>query len=144
MGLVTAQSVHPVPSLYFDEDKLSADVTSEPPGLVLSGSSTSDFLPRFADLSRGAAQKLGIARVATEVLKTLPGFTTATLDEVRDIRTALAPHLAGFRKGVTEIALSIEAQPWDPSFPHEVDRELQLRLQRQLPPLEPRCRRTPT
>ncbi len=45
MGLVTAQSVHPVPSLYFDEDKLSADVTSELLPVWFFGFSTSDFYP---------------------------------------------------------------------------------------------------
>jgi len=128
MGLVSIENIHDVPSLYFSPDKLKADVSTELSRADSYGALDERFVAEFAGLSSGPTQKFRAARVAVDCLERLPGFSAATIDEIQDIRGELAPHVAGFRKAIVDISTEIRSETWDDDFPHEVERELQLRL----------------
>jgi len=128
MGLVKIENIHDVPSLYFSLEKLKADVGAELSRADSYGALDERFLSDFDHLSNGPTQKLRAARVAAEILEMLPGFSTATVEEIRDIRKELEPYVVSFRKAIVDISNKIRSAPWDDEFPHEVERELQLRL----------------
>ena len=128
LGLVRIAHIHDSPSIYFSEEKLKHDVGEELSRADSYGALDERFVGNFEGLSGGPTQKLRVARVAAELFENLPGFPEATLEEIRDIRDELAPHLEGFRRGIIEISTTIQSAPWDTDFPHEVERELQLRV----------------
>jgi hypothetical protein len=50
----------------------------------------------------------------------LPTFPSATVNEVVDIRTELAPSLTQFRSAMVTISKSFSSQPWETDFADEV------------------------
>jgi hypothetical protein len=50
----------------------------------------------------------------------LPTFSTATVDEVIDIRSELAPSLTQFRSAMVTISKSFSGAPWETNFADEV------------------------
>ena len=57
---------------------------------------------------------------ASGLMGRLPTFPTATVDEVIDIRTELAPSLAKFRSAMVSIAKSFSSSAWESDFEDEV------------------------
>jgi len=60
-------------------------------------------------------------QLADNLFHRLPGFESATLDEVIDIRSELSKPLIRFRGGLIEISEKIRSATWDSDFPKEVD-----------------------
>lgn len=129
MGLVTILNIHETPSLYYNPLDLKANVGRELARADSYGALDERFVAEFRQLSKGQAAKVGAARVGATVLQGLPGFSEATLEEIRDIRHDLGRYLARFRKAVLTISRQIESEPWSSDFPHEVERELRLHVE---------------
>ena len=128
LGLVRIAHIHDSPAIFFSVERLKDDVGEELSRADSYGALDERFIYDFEGLSDGPTQKLRVARVAAEMFESLPGFPEATLEEIGDIRNELAPHLEGFRRGIIGISTEIQSAPWDKDFPHEVERELQLRV----------------
>ncbi|PZV20798.1 MAG: hypothetical protein DCF21_03970 [Leptolyngbya sp.] len=128
MGLVKIENKNNSPSFFFSEDQLVVDVKTEMSRSDSYGVLDERFFDAFNDLSPSISQKLKSAHVANHILERLPSFSTATLEEIRDIRNELESCLVHFRKALIDISLKIQSVPWDQDFPHDVERELQLSL----------------
>lgn len=128
MGLVKIENKNDVPSFFFNKEQLVVDIKTEMSRSDSYGVLDERFFDAFNDLSPGISQKLKSAHVANNILERLPSFSTATLEEIFDIRNELEYCLIRFRKALINISLKIQAAPWDQDFPHDVERELQLSL----------------
>jgi hypothetical protein len=60
------------------------------------------------------------AMTASGLMGRLPTFPTATVDEVLDIRSELAPSLNRFRSAMVTTAKTFTSQPWQADFEDEV------------------------
>ena len=107
LGLVKIENIHMLPSLYYSLDKLRVNVGMELSRANSFGALDERFLPEFENLLSGQIQKLGSTRVAVDILSSLPGFSMATIDEILDIRKALTPYTANFRKAILDISSRI-------------------------------------
>lgn len=128
MGLVDIHNIHDTPSIYFNRTVLKAKVATEISTPSSYGVLDERFISEFKDLSRARADKVKAVRLASRILGDLPGFSEATIEEIRDIRSELSKYVTRFRKAIIETSRHIESSPWDEEFAHEVERELQLRL----------------
>lgn len=128
MGLVRIVNIHESPSVFFSKEKLESLVRDQLCRADSYGALDERFIGDFKHLSGGPTHKLRLACVGAEVFERLPGFSEATLEEIRDIRHELARYLEAFRKALVEMSLEIESAPWDRDFPHDVERELRLRV----------------
>lgn len=70
-----------------------------------------------AGMSRGKHTAL-----AGHLLRRLPLFDHASVDEILDVREELDPYLARFRKAMIEYAETVEAASWDADFPVEAEK----------------------
>lgn len=68
----------------------------------------------------GAAGRCAQAMTASGLMGRLPTFPIATVDEVVDIRTELAPSLTKFRSAMMSIAKSFSSAAWESDFEDEV------------------------
>lgn len=127
LGLVSIATIHETPHLYYSETKLYTDVETE---LTKPGSYGAVDERFFSDSnsSKQGNDNLRFSSVAAAIFDKLPNFSSATIDEIVDIRKDLAPHLSRFRKAIFDISLKIKSSPWDTDFLHDVDRELHLQL----------------
>jgi len=128
LGLVTIANIHEVPSIYFDREKLRSEVAEALSNPLSYGALDERLLGDFENLSAARVQKLRAAHIGADLLSRLPGFPAASFDEIRDIRTELAPYLAQFRKAIAEMSDKVRSAPWDSDFPHEVERETRSRV----------------
>jgi len=71
-------------------------------------------------LARGPAGRCAQAMTASGLIGRLPTFPTATVDEVIDIRSELAPSLTKFRSAMVTISKSFSSAPWETKFEDEV------------------------
>jgi hypothetical protein len=71
---------------------------------------------RRIDLSESATKRVVHAQAADLILRRLPTFEKATLDELVDIKRTLATPLARFRGKMLGFTDSIETRPWDADF----------------------------
>jgi hypothetical protein len=60
--------------------------------------------------------------LAIDLFARLPTFTTASIDEILDIRRELNNPLTHFRSGIIKLAEQITSEPWDKDFEHEAER----------------------
>jgi hypothetical protein len=70
--------------------------------------------------ARGPAGRSAQAIMASSLMGRLPTFPDATVDEVLDIRTELAPSLTQFRGAMVTIAKTFNSAPWESNFDDEV------------------------
>jgi len=68
----------------------------------------------------GPAGRCAQAMTASGLMGRLPTFPTATIDEVIDIRSELAPSLTQFRSAMVTISKSFSSAPWETDFEDEV------------------------
>jgi len=66
-------------------------------------------------------QRSSHAHLAGYLVGSLDAFPDAPVDEVLDVRTALAEPLIRFRSAVTSMARDLESRPIDPGFRQEAD-----------------------
>jgi hypothetical protein len=123
-GLVRIQNIHFKPSLYFQKDRLKEQVTGELSRPDSYGVFDERFIAEFEELPEGPRDNMRVARIATDLLTRLPGFSAASVDELVDIRKELAPYTSGFRKSVLDLSAEIQSTPWHPDFAFEVEREI--------------------
>ena len=76
---------------------------------------------RRIDLNESATKRVVHAQAADLILRRLPTFEKATLDELVDIKRALATPLARFRGKMLGFTDSIETRPWDADFAPDCD-----------------------
>jgi len=70
--------------------------------------------------AKGPAGRSAQAMTASALMGRLPTFPNATVDEVIDIRTELAPSLTQFRSAMVTIAKTFTSAPWESDFEDEV------------------------
>jgi len=70
--------------------------------------------------AKGPAGRCAQAMAASGLMGRLPTFPTATIDEVIDIRSELAPSLTQFRSAMVTISKSFSSAPWETDFEDEV------------------------
>jgi hypothetical protein len=140
LGLVRIETIHDTPRLSYDPKKLTADVGTALSRADAYGALDERFLEEFSTLSLGQTQKLRTSQVASTMFDRLPGFSTATIEEIFDLRKELAPYVARFRKGMLEIANTVKVAPWEDDFPHEIERELQIRVSPAIAEIDERVR----
>lgn len=70
--------------------------------------------------AKGPVGRSAQAMTASALLGRLPTFPSATVDEVLDIRTELAPALIRFRSAMVTIAKTFTSAPWQSGFEDEV------------------------
>jgi hypothetical protein len=70
--------------------------------------------------SKGPAGRSAQAMTASALMGRLPTFPSATVNEVVDIRTELAPSLTQFRSAMVTISKSFSSEPWETDFGDEV------------------------
>ena len=70
--------------------------------------------------AKGPAGRCAQAMTASGLMGQLPTFPTATVDEVIDIRSELAPSLTQFRSAMVTISKSFSSAPWETDFEDEV------------------------
>ncbi len=70
--------------------------------------------------AKGPAGRSAQAMTASGLLGRLPTFPIATVDEVIDIRSELAPSLTQFRSAMVTISKSFSNSPWETDFEDEV------------------------
>lgn len=129
LGLISIAQVSDMSTLpYFSLDQLKTDVFTELSRSQSYGALDERFIGEPDELPSGVTQKIRIAKIATDVFSRLPNFSMASFDEIKDIRVELQPHLALFRKAITDISVDIKSSPWDADFPHDVEREVQQRV----------------
>jgi hypothetical protein len=68
----------------------------------------------------GPSGRSAQAMTASALMGRLPTFPNATVDEVLDIRTELAPSLTQFRGGMVTISKSFTSDAWEAGFEDEV------------------------
>jgi hypothetical protein len=141
MGLVKIQQFSDSPLPYYNQTKMISDIGDELSRADSYGALDERFLGDFGGLGNGASQKLKAAILSQDIFQTLPGFSAATFDEIHDIRCELTPYLAPFRKAIVEISGRIRSASWDKDFPHEVERELQLRVYPAIAEIERQAKR---
>lgn len=73
------------------------------------------------DLSESATKRVVHAQAADLILRRLPTFEEATLDELVDIKRTLAAPLDRFRGKMLGFTESIETRPWDADFASDCD-----------------------
>jgi len=70
--------------------------------------------------AKGPAGRCAQAMTASGLMGRLPTFPSATIDEVIDIRSELAPSLTQFRSAMVTISKSFSGAPWETDFEDEV------------------------
>lgn len=70
--------------------------------------------------AKGPAGRSAQAMTASALMGRLPTFPSATVDEILDIRSELAPALAQFRGAMVTVASSFTIAPWESNFEDEV------------------------
>jgi hypothetical protein len=70
--------------------------------------------------AKGPAGRCAQAMTASGLLGRLPTFPTATVEEIIDIRSELAPSLAQFRSAMVTISKSFSSAAWETDFEDEV------------------------
>jgi len=70
--------------------------------------------------AKGSAGRCAQAMTASGLMGRLPTFPKATVDEVLDIRTAMAPSLAQFRSAMVMISKTFTSPPWESAFEDEL------------------------
>lgn len=70
--------------------------------------------------AKGPAGRSAQAMTASALMGRLPTFPSATVDEVVDIRTELAPSLTQFRSAMVTISKSFSSAPWEADFGDEI------------------------
>jgi len=70
--------------------------------------------------AKGPAGRCAQVMTASGLMGRLPTFPTATVDEVIDIRSELAPSLTQFRSAMVTISKSFSSAPWETDFEDEV------------------------
>ena len=70
--------------------------------------------------AKGPAGRCAQAMTASGLMGRLPIFPTATVDEVLDIRSELAPSLTQFRSAMVTISKSFSSAAWETDFEDEV------------------------
>lgn len=70
--------------------------------------------------AKGPAGRCAQAMTASGLMGRMPTFPTATVDEVIDIRSELAPSLTQFRSAMVTISKSFSSAPWETDFEDEV------------------------
>ena len=70
--------------------------------------------------AKGPAGRCAQAMTASGLMGRLPTFPTATVDEVIDIRSELAPSLTQFRSAMVTISKSFSSAPWETDFEDEI------------------------
>jgi hypothetical protein len=70
--------------------------------------------------AKGPAGRCAQAMTASGLMGQLPTFPTATVNEVIDIRSELAPSLTQFRSAMVKISKSFSTAPWETDFEDEV------------------------
>jgi predicted transcriptional regulator len=138
LGLIKIQQFG-IPShgyLRYDEEKLVFDVNEALSAANSYGALDERFVIPLKSLKRGQIEKQKVTQVAVEMFRRLPLFEEASFDEIRDIKQELGIYLANFRRGLIEISEQIRSQPWDKDFPHDVERELRVRLLPEVAALE--------
>jgi hypothetical protein len=70
--------------------------------------------------AKGPAGRSAQAMTASALMGRLPTFPSATVDEVLDIRTELAPALAQFRGAMVAISNTFTSAPWESNFEDQV------------------------
>jgi len=66
--------------------------------------------------AKGPAGRSAQAMAASVLMRRLPTFPNATVDEVLDIRTDLAPSLTQFRSAMVTISKTFTSEPWESDF----------------------------
>ena len=66
--------------------------------------------------AKGPAGRSAQAMAASVLMRRLPTFPNATVDEVLDIRTDLAPSLTQFRSAMVTISKTFTSAPWESDF----------------------------
>ena len=136
LGLIRIQQIIEEPTLYFNKAKLVSDISTALSAADAYGALDERFVSPFEAFSEGQIYKQRVIRIAAEMFQRLPLFENASFEEIRDIKRELEPYMANFRRGLIEISQQIRSQPWDNDFPHEVERELILRLMPEIAALE--------
>ena len=127
LGLVETKQVDHNDRLYYRRDKYISNVNSA----LLKSDTYAALDERFINLiptSQGQQSKQKVAKIGAELFSKLPGFDSATFDEIADIKEELKTYLVNFRRGITEMSQSIKANPWDKDFANDVELELVSRL----------------
>jgi hypothetical protein len=70
--------------------------------------------------AKGPAGKCAQSMIASGFMGRLPTFPGATVDEVIDIRTELAPALTQFRSKMVTVSKTFNSGPWEMDFEDEV------------------------
>ena len=70
--------------------------------------------------AKGPAGRCAQAMAASGLIGRLPTFPTATVDEVIDIRSELAPSLTQFRSAMVTVSKSFSSAAWETDFEDEV------------------------
>jgi hypothetical protein len=70
--------------------------------------------------AKGPTGRCAQAMTASGLMGRLPTFPTATVDEVLDIRSSLAPSLTKFRGAMVTISKTFTSAPWESDFEDEV------------------------
>jgi len=70
--------------------------------------------------AKGPSGRCAQAMTASGLMARLPTFPTATVDEVIDIRSELAPSLTQFRSAMVTISKSFSSAPWETDFEDEM------------------------
>ncbi|WP_194924129.1 hypothetical protein [Catenulispora pinisilvae] len=73
--------------------------------------------------AKGPAGMCAQAMAASGLMSRLPTFPTATVDEIIDIRSELAPSLTQFRSAMARASKSIGSAPWEHDFADGVHNE---------------------
>ncbi|MHB0876886.1 MAG: hypothetical protein ACYC5O_12680 [Anaerolineae bacterium] len=136
LGLIRLAQIHDAPSLFYNQRKLISDVTEALSAPDAYGALDERLTDPLTRMRQGQAHKQKMTRIADQMFRRLPLFEEATFDEIRDIRQELAPYLANFRRGLSEVSQQVRTQPWDEDFPHEVECELTTRLLPEVAALE--------
>jgi len=120
-------------------DRTIPEFMEELTAAVFSGVTQPLLDDQVSDLFRAAIPTLGTLsdiRVAQAkeasysfgLFDALPRFDLATVDEVLDIRRALAEHLSRFRSEVATAAATLKAASWEPEFQLEFERAFRMRV----------------
>ncbi len=72
-------------------------------------------------LTEGVVTRARAAKLASRLFNRLPGFETATLSEILEIRNALERPLTQFRAKLLSLSAQIESAPWDGAFEAEAE-----------------------
>ncbi len=115
-----------------DMDSVIEEFVAIAAGVVADGTAyplfddTSGSLVKEIEKEKGETAEVDLKRIkhihlAGNLFHLLPDLSSATLDEVIDIRSELNKYLINFRSKMVEMSDSISSAVWDANFPKEVE-----------------------